>query len=308
MRAVMFHNVVNQPLDAYDRTLARIHGNRFARTIDHFLAHYDIVPFGLAMAKTQAGEDTAKTLTLTFDDGFAGVCEAALPVLAERGLVATVFILTAEGGAAPAGQLMEFERLEIALRLTAAQALDVPALGLAGLDLSGVPARVQALRRLKQLLKQQRAAARQASLALILAALGIGEEALAGHAADNPRYRKLSHAQVRRLLEAGWTIGGHTRSHPSLKGLDEAALAREVNGNALDLAAAFGLRHVPFAYPYGTPGDVDRRAREAVRAAGFCAAFTTSPGDNGHSTDWFELCRFSDTALLSQGGAPGLAA
>ena len=82
---------------------------------------------------------------------------------------------------------------------------------------------------------------------------------------------------------------------------DEAVLRDEVAGNAEDLAAAFGLRHAPFAYPYGSPTDIDRRAREAVKAAGFSAAFTTSPGDNGHSTDLFEICRFSDVALLSQG-------
>ncbi|MCX7114097.1 MAG: polysaccharide deacetylase family protein [Proteobacteria bacterium] len=301
MLAVMFHNVITEMLDPYDRTVARIHGNRFERTLAHCREHYDIVPFDEAMARLNAGADTSRTLIITFDDGFAGVYEVARPILAGMGLVGTVFIMTGRADSAPPDQLMEFERLEIGLRLTSAQVLELPWLGLDALDVATVPARVQGLRRIKQALKQQRAAERRDSMARVLAALRIGEGAIAAHAQGSPRYRKLSSAQVRALLAEGWTIGGHTRSHLSLKGLDEATLRDEVAGNAEDLAAAFGLRHAPFAYPYGSPTDIDRCAREAVKAAGFSAAFTTSPGVNGHSTDLFEICRFSDVALLSQG-------
>ena len=304
MLAVMFHNVIGEMLDPYDRTLARIHGNRFERAIAHCMEHYDIVPFGEAMARMKAGEDTSRTLTITFDDGFAGVYEVARPIMAWLGLVGTVFIMTGQADSAPTGQLMEFEWLEIGLRLTSSQVLEFPWLGLDVLDVSTVPARVKGLRLIKQVLKRQVAPVRQESMARILAALGISPEAIAAHADNSIRYRKLSSSQVWELLAEGWTIGGHTRSHTSLRGLDKSVLKYEVEGNADDLAVGFGLRNIPFAYPYGTPGDMDRYAKEAVRAAGFSAAFTTNPGCNGHSTDLFELCRYSDVALLSQGGSP----
>jgi peptidoglycan/xylan/chitin deacetylase (PgdA/CDA1 family) len=304
MLAVMFHNVIGEMLDPYDRTLARMHANRFERVIAHCREHYDIVPFGEAMARMKAGEDTSRTLTVTFDDGFAGVCEVARPIMARLGLVGTVFIMTGQADSAPPGQLMEFEWLEIGLRLTSSQALEFPWLGLDVLDVSTVPARVKGLRLIKQALKRQVAPVRQESVARVLAALGVSPEAIAAHAGNSIRHRKLSSSQVRGLLAEGWAIGGHTRSHTSLRGLDKSALKYEVEGNAEDLAVGFGLRNVPFAYPYGTPGDMDRHAKEAVRAAGFSAAFTTNPGCNGHSADLFELCRYSDVALLSQGGSP----
>lgn len=307
MRAVMFHNVVNEVLDPYDRTLARIHANRFERTIEHCQEHYEIVGFAEAVGRVRAGEDTSRLLTVTFDDGFEGVYEAARPILAKRGLVGTVFIMTGRGGSAPVNQLMEFECLEIALRLTTAQTLELPGPGLAGLDVGTVPARVQGLRRIKQMLKRQGAGARKDSMDLILEALGVGDAAIADYAGDSPRYRKLNSAQVRALLADGWTIGGHTRNHLTLKGLDEATLDHEVAGNAADLAEGFGLRQVPFAYPYGASSDVDLQAQQAVKAAGFSAAFTTIPGDIGRSDDLFKLCRLSDVALLSQGGPLGRA-
>ncbi len=308
MLAVMFHNVIDEMLDSYDRTLPRIHGNRFERTIAHCMENYDVVSFDESMARLKSGKDTSQTLIITFDDGFAGVYEVARPILARLGLVGTVFIMTRHGDSAPPDQLMEFERLEIGLRITKVETVELSWLGLGRLDIVADHAKVLGLRLIKQKLKRQRAAARQEALGQVLAALGVNDESIADYAQGSARFCKLSSAQVHGLLAEGWTIGGHTRSHVSLKGLDEPLLKHEVEGNAEDLAAGFGLRHVPFAYPYGTPGDIDPCAQKAIRAAGFSAAFTTSPGDNGVSTDLFELCRFSDVALLSQAVSPVRAA
>jgi peptidoglycan/xylan/chitin deacetylase (PgdA/CDA1 family) len=51
-----------------------------------------------ALALLDAGELPPRTLALTFDDGFADVRDAALPVLASLGFRATVFVTTAVTG------------------------------------------------------------------------------------------------------------------------------------------------------------------------------------------------------------------
>src|SRR6185369_4207128 len=89
----------------------------------------------------------------------------------------------------------------------------------------------------------------------VLAALGVADSAIEAFAREWPsRYAKLTAADVENLIAAGWTIGGHTRSHLSVATLDDAGLDEEIAGNARDLARGFGLSEPPFAYPYG--GDV----------------------------------------------------
>lgn len=91
---------------------------------------------------------------------------------------------------------------------------------------------------------------------------------------------------LRRLRDLGWTLGAHSVSHPrmswalydetparhALRLADECARSRDA------LAKALGDAPTLYAYPYGEDPQV---AREAVRAAGFSAAFTVRD-----SVDW----------------------
>lgn len=306
MRAVTFHNVIAEPLDLFDRRLPRIHVNRFQRTIEYLGQRYRLISGAEALACLDAGDPAPDALTLTFDDGFAGVYEAAFPVLARLGVTASVFIHTEEGQPIPPAHLLHFELLELAFRVTTRPELELSELGL--LPLHTPQDRLEAHRQVKQLLKRQPLGERRSRQHRILDQLGTEETQL--QAELSARTRKLSAEQIRALLAHGWTIGGHTRSHPALRGLDTATLREEVAGNARDLEAAFGLRGVPFAYPYGGPEHFDSRAAAAVRDAGFCAAFTTIAGDNSSRTDRYRLHRFSDNALLSHhaaGAAPAAA-
>lgn len=65
-------------------------------------------------------------------------------------------------------------------------------------------------------------------------------------------------------------VGGHTVSHPLLTGCDAAALASELAESKRFLEQVVGRPVDLFAYP---TGDYDRRVAQAVRAAGYRAAF-----------------------------------
>jgi peptidoglycan/xylan/chitin deacetylase (PgdA/CDA1 family) len=65
-----------------------------------------------------------------------------------------------------------------------------------------------------------------------------------------------------RLAEAGWTIGAHSRTHPSLPTLADAALDEELAGAQADIVAHLGRTPHWLAYPFG-----DHDARVATRAA-----------------------------------------
>lgn len=76
---------------------------------------------------------------------------------------------------------------------------------------------------------------------------------------------------LERLAREGVTLGAHTRRHPDLRRLDDAALADELDGSLAAIAERTSLRPDSFAYPYG---HVDERVARAV-AERFRLACTT---------------------------------
>lgn len=85
----------------------------------------------------------------------------------------------------------------------------------------------------------------------------------------------LDWAQIAELAADGVAFGAHTRTHPSLPGLDPPSLVTEIEGSRTDLEAKLDREVGVFAYPYGRS---DGAAVRAVAAAGFRAACTSRPG------------------------------
>lgn len=77
-----------------------------------------------------------------------------------------------------------------------------------------------------------------------------------------------SWAQLRELVAAGWEIGSHSRTHPDLTSITDAALRDELAGSREDCEAELGVDCTSIAYPYGL---VDSRVIEATRQAGYLA-------------------------------------
>jgi peptidoglycan/xylan/chitin deacetylase (PgdA/CDA1 family) len=91
--------------------------------------------------------------------------------------------------------------------------------------------------------------------------------------------RGLAWDELAELAAAGWEIGSHTRTHPRLPDLDDAALADELHGSRTDCAAALGRPCQALAYPYGA---VDARVVRAAAAAGYRAAASPLGRPLGH--------------------------
>jgi len=84
---------------------------------------------------------------------------------------------------------------------------------------------------------------------------------------DDPR--KMTRDQLRELLDAGMTIGGHTRSHATLTRLGEQEARAEIAGCKEDLERALDVTVDLFAYPGGA---FDARVADLAREAGYAAA------------------------------------
>ena len=76
-------------------------------------------------------------------------------------------------------------------------------------------------------------------------------------------------------LEPLVSLEPHTRTHPSLPTLDDAALRDEIAGSRTDVQARTGRSHDFFAYPYG---HFDERVAAAAEAAGYEASLSVKWG------------------------------
>jgi peptidoglycan/xylan/chitin deacetylase (PgdA/CDA1 family) len=89
LRILLYHRVAD------DDDPLSLPTARFREQMDFLAAAgYRATDLMTALAQLDAGEQPARTVALTFDDGFADVRDEALPVLAEHGFRATVFVAT----------------------------------------------------------------------------------------------------------------------------------------------------------------------------------------------------------------------
>ena len=90
LRILLYHRVADDDDDAL-----ALPPSRFRRQMEHLASEgYRVVDLIEALELLDAGQLTARTIGLTFDDGFADVAEHARPVLVEHGFRATVFVTT----------------------------------------------------------------------------------------------------------------------------------------------------------------------------------------------------------------------
>lgn len=220
------------------------------------------------------------TFSISFDDGYADTLEVAAPLLASLGVPFTVYVITDIMSGAqvlPWYELVAHALLAPALRSRALQVLaDQP-------GRSGDASRTE-LRRLcaptalalpppmlaqavlaacKALPDSERTALCQALWA------ELGREVQAQPA--TPRY--LDASGVRRLRDFAAEVSSHSRSHPILPKLGDAALREELAGSRAVLCEHFG--DCPgLAYPNG---DSDARVEAAAEAAGYKYAIAVTP-------------------------------
>lgn len=100
----------------------------------------------------------------------------------------------------------------------------------------------------------------------------------------------MSWDQLRELQQNGVSMGSQTKSHPHMHRISAEQVVDELRLSNERFIEELGLRPDLFAYPYG---EYSLSVIEAVKQAGFSAAFGQNSGVM-HSDDlWFELPRFA---------------
>lgn len=295
---LMYHRIA---LDSFDPWGLAVEPDCFA---DHlrWLSHNRIVlPLDEFAAKHNAGALPARSVAITFDDGYACAAEVAAPLLEQRRLPATVF-LPAE--IIERGELFWWDELESLVLGT-----DNERVRLSGKDIRlgekspedrlwppGAPPRTprqSAFFGIWSRLRKAPPAVVEQSLAEL--------RTQAGSLQGARSKRLLSPGEVRVTAASGLVdFGSHALTHPSLPALTVAEKRRQIEGSVERCSALSGLRPLTFAYPFG---DYDGECERMVEQAGFVCACTTEQRAVSRGSSAYELPRIAmenwDTRTLA---------
>jgi len=245
---------------------------------------FNVLPLPAAVSRLQAGTLPARAACITFDDGYADNLTLATPILKNHGLHATFFIATAYLNG---GRMFNDTVIE-AIRRSSLSTLNLDELSLGQFDIAGVEAKARAIGHILPHVKYLPVAQRETTVARIAALAACG---------PLPDNLMMTTEQLQQLHASGMEIGGHTARHPILAKLDAEAARKEIKEGKDDLENALGNRVRLFAYPNGKPGvDYLPEQTAIVRALGFDAAVSTQWGTATHSSDVFQLPRFTPWA------------
>lgn len=280
LQVLIFHRVLPSADPLFPQ---EVDAARFDRICGWLRAWFNVLPLDEAVRSLSAGTLPARSLAITFDDGYADNHDIALPILLRHGLTATFFIAT---GYLDGGRMWNDTIIE-SLRRTALDAIDLQ-------DVQGLSLGTHSLRTLAQ---------RRAAIDAIIPRVKHLPAARRQSAADAVAHRAkavltdnlmMTSDQVIALHRGGMQIGAHTVTHPILALLGAEDARAEIVASRQSLEHLLGAPVSLFAYPNGQPGhDYSAQTVAIARAAGFDAAVTTAWGTSDSSTDRFEIPRFT---------------
>jgi peptidoglycan/xylan/chitin deacetylase (PgdA/CDA1 family) len=262
--ALVYHRIGEAPGDLERELVPALPARLFERHVSYLASRYRIVTASeLPRALQERRPGGPFPVAITFDDDLRSHVDFAAPILERAGVQATFFL---SGASLHNARRFWWERLQEAID----RRLDLSA---AGLPTHG---RIHELALMVESLPARERDRVDAGLGDLVGP----DPADAGLRADD----------VRRLADAGFEIGFHTRRHYRLPPLTNDELQRAMREGREELEGVVGRRLTTIAYPHGR---ADERVAAEARAAGFEVGFTGVPAPVTHETDALLLGRLS---------------
>jgi peptidoglycan/xylan/chitin deacetylase (PgdA/CDA1 family) len=277
LTVAMYHRVVSVPDPLFPEVPD---ASSFAAQMTQLRTWFNVLPLDQAITRLTAGNLPARSLAVTFDDGYADNQIVALPILERLGLHATFFITT---GFLDGGMMWNDTVIE-AVRRFNGDRLDLCDLGLEAHSTATPFDRRRTIDLLISRIKYLPPGERETRAQRIAQRVAV----------TLPRDLMLRSAQVRDMHARGMGIGAHTVSHPILANLSDNDARMEMAESKARLEALVGASVDLFAYPNGKAGEDYRQEHVAMaRQLGFRAAFSTLPGAVYRDSDLYQLPRFT---------------
>ncbi len=258
--------------------------SKFKQHLEFIGKNFEVISAG----ETLESHNGKRRIHLTFDDGYSGFTDHAVPLLKNYGFSASVFVVT--------DTLTNNERLPPYLGRAAFAhcepgRVSLDSIGLE-VEISDRYSRTSAYARVSSILKTG-SLLDTSNLIQELTALVPSDHWSEIHSTYSTD-ALMGWDTLRNLSQTGFTVGAHTRSHLSLSNdQSNQDIQSEVRGSIKAVRHEIGSCDW-FAYPNGTAADWSIAAAEAVKEAGAVGAWTLEPGvirgPNRHNQ--FRLPRF----------------
>jgi peptidoglycan/xylan/chitin deacetylase (PgdA/CDA1 family) len=288
---LMYHRIADDPIDNWRLSVSPAHFEEQLQVLRRNRRPVQLADF---VSDLCAGTLPNDAVALTFDDGYVDNLIVGKPRLAAAAVPATVFVATGyldhacefwwdelarlillESGPKNFELVVKEER--ITFDLSSSTASDDGTTRAASLT-----KRKAVLTAIWQILQRLEGEERELIMVELRAICSGRNNYTVGS-------RAMTRDEVRALASDGLvTIGAHTVTHPLLSELEGAACYREIAESKLTCEALIGAPVVGFAYPYG---DIDSKAREAVRISGFTFACSSRHEPIVATSDVFALPR-----------------
>jgi peptidoglycan/xylan/chitin deacetylase (PgdA/CDA1 family) len=304
-----YHRIAGPPgAQEFDDGVVDVTPDEFERQVITLKKHFTVVGTDELCAFARGASLPKNPVAITFDDGYAGVHQHALPILLRHGCKAIVFVATSF---ITERSVYWWDRVAYVVKNSTRDQVWLTYPFPMQIDLK---CRATAIERVLRLIK----AHPRLDLGRLLDDLG--------DAAGVPFTPEMDRAfadellmnwdQIRELRAAGIDVESHTRTHRVLETLSPGDLAEELRGSSADLTRELGAAPRALAYPVGKPVGRESEIRSELTRAGYVIAFTngTGPTPIGGHVDPFGISRHmvdrgaSDAYCLAVLTLPSLAA
>ena len=283
-----YHRIAEETRDAYESCVSPQH---FEEQMDMVSRHAHVISLSILVQHLREGSLPARSVAVTFDDGYADNLYLAKPILEKYSIPATVFMCTGYMGREFWWD--ELERLVMssnsdpcALRLEAGSTMfcwDVPATASETDPSRNIFMRRKFQQALYRFLLSLDADEQYRSINTIRNWSGLSE-------VTSSFVRSLTEAELLRLADGGLVeFGAHTRTHPMLPRLSVERQKNEIVSSKQDLEQLLGKLITCFSYPNGRATDV---AKRIIQDAGFDYSCTSLQDVVRPGCDLHELTRF----------------
>lgn len=253
---------------------------------EHILRYYQ--PISLrSFSESLAGRKPLphNAIVITVDDGYRDFFLYAYPVLREYKIPATLFLVS---DFVDQKLWLWWNQIEYLFQLTSERAVSIHwPTGVLHFPLISDDQRLHASQKIINGLLSVENSQRLDLMATITSLLKVELPAL-----PPPKWSALGWNEVREMAAEGLEFGAHTRTHPILSRITDAATIRqEIEGSKLRIEEALQKPVLHFCYPNGSLADFTPDTVALVKQCGFQTAVTTERGLNRHNTNPFLLRR-----------------
>jgi len=303
VNVITYHGVLPSGYKSRDTFLDNtlVEAESFRSQLRLLKKHYNVIEPDQFLQWLRRRHDLPeRAVMLTCDDGLLNHLSEMVPILQKEQLKCLFFVTGSSLGEAP--EVLWY--VELYLMVMEAQGQDKASV-LQGIDIPrlavGTDQRRCVWLELLEPLSRIDSTGRRKFLDEAATRLGLRQGWRSRYLADatlRNRFQLLQLPELKQLMDAGMTVGAHTRSHPVLAQQSLDLARSEISECRKGLEQSLGQPVWAIAYPFGDPGSVGPREYGLAEEAGYECGFVNVGGTLQSSSPRFAFPRIHVTAQM----------